>query len=206
MWRRPWTRTGTASPTTRTAARTPPRTRTASRTRTVARIRTTTTTASLDADDKCPNEPETINGFQDEDGCPDKGKVKVLVEGEKIVILEKIFFASNKATILPKSFPLLKQVAQVLKGNLQIEKVRVEGHTDDQGEDGANLALSRARAEAVRDRLVMEGIAADRLEALGYGEAKPIASNKTAKGREQNRRVEFTIVKVKPKEIEIDQP
>ena len=159
-----------------------------------------------DTEDKCPKEPETINGVKDEDGCPDKGKVKVLVEGEKIVILEKVFFANNKATILPKSFALLRQVSQVLKANPQIELVRVEGHTDDKGEDGANLVLSRSRAEAVRDRLVMEGVDASRLEAVGYGEAKPIAANKTAKGREQNRRVEFTIVKVKPKEVEIEQP
>jgi outer membrane protein OmpA-like peptidoglycan-associated protein len=158
-----------------------------------------------DADDKCPKEPETINGVKDEDGCPDKGKVKVLVEGEKIVILDKVFFANNKATILPTSFPLLRQVAQVIKANPQLELIRVEGHTDDKGEDGANLVLSRSRAEAVRDRLIMEGIDAGRLDAVGYGEAKPIASNKTNKGREQNRRVEFTIVKVKPKEVEIEQ-
>ncbi|KFE60960.1 internalin [Hyalangium minutum] len=159
-----------------------------------------------DADDKCPTEPETINGVKDEDGCPDKGKVKVLVAGEKVVILDKIFFLNNKNTILPKSFPLLRQVSQVLKANPQIELVRVEGHTDDKGEDGANLVLSRNRAEAVRDRLVLEGVEASRLEAVGYGEAKPIASNKTNKGREQNRRVDFTIVKVKPKVIEIEQP
>ncbi|WP_309242985.1 Ig-like domain-containing protein [Hyalangium versicolor] len=159
-----------------------------------------------DADDKCPTQPETINGVKDDDGCPDKGKAKVLVEGEKIVILEKLFFANNKSTILPKSFPLLKQVAQVIRANSQIEKVRVEGYTDDKGDDGVNLVLSRTRAEAVRDRLSMEGIDGGRLEAVGYGEARPVASNKTAKGREQNRRVEFTVVKVKPREVEVDQP
>jgi outer membrane protein OmpA-like peptidoglycan-associated protein len=158
-----------------------------------------------DADDKCPKEAETINGVKDEDGCPDKGKVKVLVEGEKIVILDKVFFANSKATILPTSFPLLRQVAQVIKANPQLELIRVEGHTDDKGEDGVNLAISRTRAEAVRERLIMEGIDAGRLEAVGYGETKPIAPNKTNKGREQNRRVEFTIVKVKPKEVEIEQ-
>ncbi|MDY7228677.1 Ig-like domain-containing protein [Hyalangium rubrum] len=159
-----------------------------------------------DAADKCPNEPETINGVKDEDGCPDKGKVKVLVEGEKVVILEKVFFANSKATILPKSFPLLKQVAQVLRANPQIEKLRVEGHTDDKGDDGQNLTLSKSRAEAVRERLILEGIEADRLEAVGFGEARPIASNKTAKGREDNRRVEFSVTKIKAKEVEVEQP
>jgi outer membrane protein OmpA-like peptidoglycan-associated protein len=160
----------------------------------------------LDADDKCPLEPETINGVKDEDGCPDKGKVKVLVEGEKIVILEKVFFANGKATLLPKSFPLMKQVAQVLRANPQIELVRVEGHTDDKGPDGENLTLSKARAEAVRERLIQEGIAAERLEAVGFGEARPIATNKTARGRETNRRVEFIVTKMKSKEIEVEQP
>ncbi|WP_407659994.1 Ig-like domain-containing protein [Hyalangium gracile] len=159
-----------------------------------------------DADDKCANEPETINGVKDEDGCPDKGKVKVLVQGEKIVITETIFFANSKATILPKSFPLLKQVAQVLKANTQIEKLRIEGHTDDKGDDGANLVLSRTRAEAVRDRLALEGVDAARLEAVGYGEARPIAPNKTAKGREKNRRVEFNVVKMRAQEVEVVQP
>jgi uncharacterized protein (TIGR03382 family) len=160
----------------------------------------------VDAADKCPAEPETINGVKDDDGCPDKGKVKVLVEGEKIVILDKVYFANNKATLLPKSFPLMKQVAQVLRANSQIELVRVEGHTDDKGDDGANLTLSKARAEAVRERLIQEGIAAERLEAVGYGEARPVATNKTAKGRETNRRVEFTVTKMKSKEVEVEQP
>jgi outer membrane protein OmpA-like peptidoglycan-associated protein len=159
-----------------------------------------------DAADKCPAEPETINGVKDDDGCPDKGKVKVLVEGEKIVILEKVFFANNKANILPKSFPLLQQVAQVLRANPQIELVRIEGHTDDKGDDGANLTLSKSRAEAVRERLISEGIAAERLEAVGFGEAKPVDTNKTAKGRENNRRVEFIVTKVKAKEVEVEQP
>jgi uncharacterized protein (TIGR03382 family) len=159
-----------------------------------------------DAADQCPKEPETINGVKDEDGCPDKGKVKVLVEGEKIVILEKVFFANNKATILPKSFPLLKQVALVLRANPQIELVRVEGHTDDKGDDGANLTLSKDRANSVRERLIAEGIAAERLEAVGYGEAKPVDTNKTAKGRENNRRVEFIVTKIKSKEVEVEQP
>ncbi|MBN1210724.1 MAG: OmpA family protein [Myxococcaceae bacterium] len=161
----------------------------------------------LDADDKCPAEPETINGVKDEDGCPDKGKEKVRVEGEKIVILDKVHFATNKDTILPKSFPLLKQVGQVLRANPQITKVRVEGHTDSQGADAFNLDLSQRRANNVRKRLIEEErIEAERLEAAGYGETQPVDTNKTAKGRENNRRVVFTILEQKPIEVEQDAP
>ncbi|WP_244224536.1 adventurous gliding motility protein AgmC [Corallococcus sicarius] len=159
-----------------------------------------------DAADKCPLEPETINGVTDEDGCPDKGKVKVTVEGERIFILEKVYFATNKDVILPRSFPLLKQVAAVLRANPQVELLRIEGHTDDQGKDTANLDLSKRRAANVRTFLVNEGIAAERLESEGFGETKPVDTNKTAAGRENNRRVEFNILKLGKVEIERPAP
>ncbi|WP_224372498.1 Ig-like domain-containing protein [Hyalangium versicolor] len=155
----------------------------------------------LDAADKCPTEPETINGVKDDDGCPDKGEVKVKVEGKKIVILDKVYFATNKDVILARSYPLLKQVGQVLRANPEITKVRVEGHTDSQGNDASNLDLSQRRANKVRQRLIQEeGIAPERLEAVGYGESQPVDTNKTAKGRENNRRVVFTILETKAAE------
>nr|WP_236673441.1 Ig-like domain-containing protein [Comamonas sp. JC664] len=155
-----------------------------------------------DTEDKCPNEPETINGFQDEDGCPDKGTVKVMVDGERIVILEKVYFATGKDVILARSFPLLKQVAAVLRANPQVELVRIEGHTDNQGNDAKNLDLSQRRANNVKAFLVKERIAEGRMEAVGYGETKPVDTNKTAAGRENNRRVGFTILKVGKVEVE----
>ncbi|WP_233582611.1 Ig-like domain-containing protein [Corallococcus sp. CA053C] len=159
-----------------------------------------------DTADKCPLEPETINGVTDEDGCPDKGKVKVLVDGERILILEKVYFATGKDVILPRSFPLLKQVAAVLRANPQVELLSVEGHTDDQGKDAANLDLSKRRAANVRTFLINDGIAAERLQSQGFGETKPVDSNKTAAGRENNRRVEFNIVKMGKVEIERPAP
>jgi uncharacterized repeat protein (TIGR01451 family) len=147
----------------------------------------------LDAQDKCPTEAETINGNQDDDGCPDKGESKVVLEGGKLVILEKVYFATGKDVILPRSFPLLKQVAAVLKANPEL-KVRVEGHTDDQGKAEKNLDLSQRRAANVRSFLVKEGTAPERLQSQGYGQSKPVDTNKTPAGRENNRRVEFTIV------------
>ncbi|MDC0712099.1 Ig-like domain-containing protein [Stigmatella sp. ncwal1] len=148
-----------------------------------------------DGSDMCPNEPEVINGREDEDGCPDQGEVNVRVEGKKLLILQKVYFATNKDIILDRSFSLLKQVAAVLRANPQLTKIRVEGHTDSQGSDAFNLDLSDRRAKSVRTYLIeKERIAADRLEAVGYGETKPVGTNETAAGRENNRRVEFIIV------------
>jgi outer membrane protein OmpA-like peptidoglycan-associated protein len=147
-----------------------------------------------DDQDKCPNVPETINGYKDEDGCPDKGRQVVIVRKEKIEILQKVHFAYGRARIKPDSFGLLDQVAQVLKGHEEIKKIRIEGHTDSRGSDAANRRLSQRRAGAVRKYLIKRGVASKRLKAVGYGEAKPIASNKSDTGRESNRRVEFVII------------
>jgi outer membrane protein OmpA-like peptidoglycan-associated protein len=161
----------------------------------------------VDTADKCPAEAETINGVDDADGCPDKGKVKVLVEGEKIIILEKVYFATGKDVILERSFSLLQQVAAVLRANPYVTKVRVEGHTDSKGADAFNQDLSQRRANSVRTRLIeKEGIEGARLEAVGYGETKPVDTNETAVGRENNRRVEFTILETKKVEVEKETP
>jgi outer membrane protein OmpA-like peptidoglycan-associated protein len=144
--------------------------------------------------DKCPKEPEVVNNVEDDDGCPDKGKSLVKLTADKIEILDKVFFDTSKSTIKSVSFPLLDQVATVLKSHPEVKKVRVAGHTDDQGKDDANLKLSEDRATAVREYLIKKGVPAERLESKGFGETAPVADNKTKQGREQNRRVEFNIV------------
>ncbi len=154
-----------------------------------------------DVDDKCPLEPEVINGIDDEDGCPDEGKPQVQVTLTKLEINEAVYFDTGKATIQKRSHSLLNQVAQNLKANPQITKVRIEGHTDDKGDDASNLKLSQDRADSVRRYLIKRKIDPARLMAVGYGETKPIASNKTARGRERNRRVEFTIIEVDGKPL-----
>jgi outer membrane protein OmpA-like peptidoglycan-associated protein len=159
-----------------------------------------------DTADACVNEPEVINGVKDEDGCPDQGKVKVQVDGGRLFILEKVYFATSKDIILPRSFPLLKQVAAVLRANPQVELLRIKGHTDSQGNDAMNLDLSKRRAASVRAFLVKEGIAAERLESEGYGEARPVDTNSTAAGRENNRRVEFTILRMGKVDVEREAP
>ena len=150
-----------------------------------------------DASDKCPNEPETYNGYQDEDGCPDtkpKKKYKRIVVTEKQIILKQmVHFETGKATITPDSYPILDEVADVLIENPNI-RIRVEGHTDSRGSAEYNLRLSQARADAVKQYLVSKGIDPSRIEAIGYGESRPIDTNRTASGRARNRRVEIHII------------
>ncbi|HVV16543.1 MAG TPA: OmpA family protein [Polyangia bacterium] len=141
----------------------------------------------LDPADKCPNDP----GPADNDGCPKKYE-HIVVTQEKIELKQKIFFDTNKATIQPRSFSLLDEIAQVLRSRPTMT-VRIEGHTDSRGKRAHNMQLSQARAESVRQHLVGLGIDASRLQAQGYGPDQPIETNKTAAGREKNRRVEFFI-------------
>ncbi|HEX9102325.1 MAG TPA: OmpA family protein [Polyangia bacterium] len=155
--------------------------------------------------DKCPNEPETINGYQDEDGCPDTGppaKVKIDLQKKQIVIMDKVFFDTNKSTIKPVSFGLLDQVAQILRGHAEI-KVEIQGHTDSQGDMDHNIQLSKERAESVRTYLIKKGVDPAHMISGGYGPTVPIADNKTKSGREANRRVEFHILEApKPEKSE----
>ena len=137
--------------------------------------------------DKCP-----LQFGPPPDGCPKKYAL-VVVSREKIEIKQQVHFATAKYRVLPDSFPLLNQVAQVLQDFPKM-RVSVEGHTDNVGGEASNMKLSQRRAEAVRDYLVSKGISPSRLEAVGYGPTKPIASNKTAKGKGLNRRTEFRIV------------
>lgn len=118
---------------------------------------------------------------------------RVKMTEKKLELGERVYFDTAKTSIKSQSFGLLDDVAAVLTQNPQVKKVVIEGHTDNRGGEAANMKLSQGRAAAVRDYLVKKGVAADRLEAKGFGESRPIADNKTAKGRDENRRVEFVI-------------
>jgi outer membrane protein OmpA-like peptidoglycan-associated protein len=115
---------------------------------------------------------------------------------DKIEILDKVYFDVNKDTIQARSFSLLDQVASVLKAHPELTTVRVEGHTDSDGKDEANLDLSDRRAKAVQRYLVDKGVAAARLQAVGYGETRPVKPNTSKTNKEANRRVEFVIAAI----------
>jgi outer membrane protein OmpA-like peptidoglycan-associated protein len=146
-----------------------------------------------DVKDKCPNDPETYNGYQDQDGCPDKGKV--IVEGNEILILEKVQFETDSARILPASNEILDAVAATLKGHPEFTVLEIAGHADERSNDEHNLKLTKARAASVMDALRGRGISSSRLVSQGYGEWCPIDNNSTPQAWEKNRRVEFKVVK-----------
>ncbi len=147
----------------------------------------------LDVDDKCPNDPETYNGHEDEDGCPDKGRI--LLEGNDLVILDKILFETDSAEILPESFPIIKAVVSTLHHHPEFKIVEVAGHADERSTDDHNLKLTQARAESVVKALADRGIDKKRLIHQGYGEYCPVDDASNPVAWEKNRRVEFKIVK-----------
>ena len=155
-----------------------------------------------DADDACPDQP----GPRENHGCPVTIRQRVVVSATKIRILEKILFTSGRAQINPRSYGVLDQVAAVLNSHPDLLVVRVEGHTDRVGSPARNLALSQARAEVVAAYLEAKGVDSRRLRAKGFGLTRPIASNRTAAGRAANRRVAFSVLKMRAKTIEAQRP
>jgi outer membrane protein OmpA-like peptidoglycan-associated protein len=170
----------------------------------------------VDEQDSCPNEPgiaelkgcpakdadgDTVSDHVDNcpseagpagnQGCPAQQKQQVVIQSGRIELKDAVYFDTAKATIQKRSFKLLDQVAKILKEHPELERVTIEGHTDNQGKPDANMTLSQRRADAVRTYLINKGIEPQRLEAKGFGQERPIADNKTAKGRATNRRVEF---------------
>ena len=141
----------------------------------------------LDKDDQCPNEA----GPASNNGCPEPNDddQKRLNQYAKTIL-----FDTGKASIKFESAEVLNQIINVLK-KFPKSRFRIEGYTDSTGKKAKNITLSQNRADAVKIYLIQGGIASDRLESIGYGPEKPIASNKTRKGRELNRRVEINLIK-----------
>lgn len=163
-----------------------------------------------DYQDKCPNTPSGVavdatgcpldtdgDGVADYlDKCPDTpAGTKVDTNGcpAILITLTGVNFAFNSSKIDVKSEHILDEAVAALNQAISVD-IRIEGHTDSVGSEAYNLKLSQKRADAVKAYLVAHGIAASRLTTLGMGEAQPVASNNTAEGRYQNRRVEFHVI------------
>lgn len=149
----------------------------------------------IDEKDACPAEKGKPNTDPKKNGCPQS----VRVVDSQVVILEQVQFDTSKATIKSVSEPLLDEVASVLKEHPEFVRLEVQGHTDNAGSRGLNQKLSQERAEAVKDALIRRGIADNRLTAKGYGPSQPIGNNRTAEGRQSNRRVQFKSLEIAPK-------
>jgi outer membrane protein OmpA-like peptidoglycan-associated protein len=165
-----------------------------------------------DKDDACPDKKGVAAGkgcpdtdgdgiYDNEDRCPEKAGVAALkgcpeIKKEDKAKLERaiklVQFETGKATLLQKSYAILDEVVSVMNQYSEYS-LNISGHTDNQGDDKSNQDLSERRAKACYDYLVSKGIAASRMASAGYGETKPVASNETKQGREQNRRVEFEL-------------
>ena len=141
----------------------------------------------LDKDDKCP----TVAGTVANNGCPEVSDdtMKKLNDYGKTIL-----FNSGKSSFQKQTMPVLQAITAILK-EYPTAKFSLEGHTDNTGSDALNQKLSEERAAAVKNFLVENGIDASRLSSKGFGESAPVDSNKTAKGKANNRRVEVKLVK-----------
>ena len=141
----------------------------------------------LDKDDNCVD----VKGTVANNGCPE---VSEEVQKQLNEYAKTILFDTGKSTIKSQSAEVLGDIIKILK-EYPTSKFTVEGHTDSVGSEKLNQRLSDSRANSVKEYLIENGIDAFRLSALGYGESKPIDSNKTRKGRANNRRVEINLAK-----------
>ncbi len=141
----------------------------------------------LDKDDQCPDVAGTVAN----NGCPE---VTEEVQNQLNEYARTILFDTGKASLKPETTSVFVDIIRILE-DYPNSRFTVEGHTDSVGSASLNQKLSEERANSVRDFLVNEGIDASRLQAIGYGEDRPIASNNTRSGRTANRRVEINLIK-----------
>jgi outer membrane protein OmpA-like peptidoglycan-associated protein len=120
-------------------------------------------------------------------------KLKEEARGLVITLSGSVVFASNQASILPAAQARLNQVSEALLSTDSLRNLVVEGHTDSIGSEAYNMQLSQRRADSVRSYLISRGYPADKIEASGIGEIRPIASNSNPEGRSNNRRVEIIV-------------
>lgn len=154
----------------------------------------------LDLIDRCPKDPETVNGFEDENGCPD-----VIPPDIAAILgtLRGITFGFLSDRLSESSKPILARAAEVLRRHPHI-KIEIQGHTDADGDPAVNKALSLRRAMSVRRELVDQGIVECRLRAAGYGGEQPLDGSDGNTARAANRRIEFRLVGLNEDLIELD--
>jgi OOP family OmpA-OmpF porin len=140
------------------------------------------------------NTVDSLNYDSDEVTPMTKDLALQPIEVGTVVRLKNIYFDYSKASLKKESFIELEKVVTFLNENPTVE-IEIQGHTDSDGPDAANLSLSQSRSQSVVNYIISQGISSGRLRAKGFGETKPIDSNQTPEGRANNRRVEFTVLK-----------
>lgn len=145
-----------------------------------------------DSIDQCPDIPETTNNYLDNDGCPDTLKKEITIPAQQI--LKNIQFRNNGPELTINSYQYIEPLCRQLKQFLEVE-IEVRAYTDALGESQKNYHLTQMRAEAVRQYLISKGIDSNRIRAVGFGSSNPVAENRTAAGRAQNRRIEIIRLK-----------
>jgi outer membrane protein OmpA-like peptidoglycan-associated protein len=150
-----------------------------------------------DVDDLCPLEAETLNSFEDDDGCPDFAPQLLTIDDDRIRLKRKLEFARGMNVLLGASHPSLREVAEVLRVKSSA-RLRIEGHTDNRGDDRVQKRVSEERAAGVRDFLLTQGVPRDRMEIEGLGGTQPISTNRTPLGRKANNRIELILVDSSP--------
>ena len=158
------------------------------------------------------SEPETYNGFQDDDGCPDQAPVadntppptsqpvipppestETEVYNPSGITSKVVSFGFNVDTPDASFWPIMDEIAKAMIDHPEIKRVRIEGHTDNVGTQAYNQGLSERRAKSVAKYLVSKGVDASRLETKGFGFSRPIDPAETEEARSKNRRIEFVI-------------
>jgi OOP family OmpA-OmpF porin len=126
-------------------------------------------------------------------------KSDVTVTGDRLGVPGNIVYETGKAIIKPESEPTLNALKNFMEQNKNFTRIRIEGHTDNVGKPAENMKLSTDRAMAVVTWMAAHGISKDRFLAVGFGDTKPIADNKTEDGKAQNRRTEFHLAEIEGK-------
>jgi outer membrane protein OmpA-like peptidoglycan-associated protein len=148
----------------------------------------------LDSRDKCPGTPKGVQ--VDANGCPPPAPVveEAVVVKEETIVIRDVHFQFDKATLTSSDKQVLDKIATRLKAEAPTAQLTVTGHTDSVGSDTYNQKLSDKRAHSVVEYLIEQGVPRSNfVSVVGAGESQPVADNKTADGRAQNRRTEIKI-------------
>jgi outer membrane protein OmpA-like peptidoglycan-associated protein len=146
----------------------------------------------IDSKDKCPNDAENLNNKEDSDGCPDT--IVRVIDMPKQQLIKGVTFKNNSHEMSFESYEKFEPVIKLLKQYPEVS-IEIRAHTDAVGNYAKNMQLSQMRAEAVRQYFISKAVEQERVRAVGMGSSNPLADNRTAAGRTQNRRVEILRIK-----------